>query len=95
MTGPSSPAEQSWSGPAWEDPALTELARRLREAHRRVRPLPPTTRRRLHRHLLTITDLAKRDPALAARRLETFLTDLDTEAGLEPWLTGEAAARPE
>jgi hypothetical protein len=68
--------EPSWSGPAWDDPALTELAIRLREAHRLVAPLPATARRRLHRHLLTITDLAKRDPELAARRLETFLTDL-------------------
>lgn len=76
----SSPAEPSWSGPAWDDPALTELAVRLREAHRLIAPLPATARRRLHRHLLTITDLAKRDPALAARRLETFLTDLEGSA---------------
>jgi hypothetical protein len=72
------PAEASWRGPAWDDPALTELAVRLRDAHRLVAPLPATARRRLHRHLLTITDLAKRDPALAARRLETFLTDLES-----------------
>lgn len=94
VTGPS-PAEPAWSGPAWEDPALTELAGRLRDAHRRVVPLPAYCRRRLHRQLLTITDLAKRDPALAARRLETFLTDLETEAGREAWLTGGAAVRSE
>jgi hypothetical protein len=29
------------------------------------------------RHLLVITDLAKRDAALALRRLESFLSDLD------------------
>jgi hypothetical protein len=71
-------AEPVWSGPAWEDPALTVLAARLRDAHSRLQPLPGETRRRLHRHLLTVTDLAKRDPALAARKLETFLTELDT-----------------
>lgn len=64
-----------WTGPEWDDPALTRLAQQLREAHRAVAPLPPQTRRRLIRHLLAITDLAKRDPALAARRLETFLAD--------------------
>ncbi|MFC4050876.1 hypothetical protein ACFOY4_14375 [Actinomadura syzygii] len=61
--------------PQWDDPALTELARRLRDAHRAVAPLPPDDRRRLIRHLLAITDLAKRDPELASRRLETFLAD--------------------
>ncbi|GAA2573963.1 hypothetical protein SMC26_35765 [Actinomadura fulvescens] len=64
-----------WTGPEWDDPALTDLALRLRDAHRLVAPLPQTTRRRLIRHLLAITDLAKRDPDLAARRLETFLAD--------------------
>jgi hypothetical protein len=64
-----------WTGPAWDDPVLTTLAERLREAHRLVAPLPQATRRRLIRHLLTITDLAKRDPDLAARRLDSFLAD--------------------
>ena len=72
--------EPCWTGPAWDDPDLTVLAVRLRDAHRRVAPLPEVDRRRLHRHLLAITDLAKRDPALAARRLETFLEDLDVQA---------------
>nr|WP_230421047.1 hypothetical protein [Actinomadura soli] len=54
---------------------MTQLARQLRDAHRAVAPLPAATRRRLIRHLLAITDLAKRDPGLAARRLETFLAD--------------------
>lgn len=65
-----------WAGPRWEDPALTRLALRLRDAHRMVAPLPAEPRRRLIRHLLTITDLAKRDCELAARRLEAFLVDL-------------------
>ncbi|WP_192761066.1 SCO5555 family protein [Actinomadura algeriensis] len=64
-----------WDGPAWDDPELTRLARRLRDAHRAVAPLPPQVRQRLIRHLLAITDLAKRDAALAARRLEAFLAD--------------------
>lgn len=64
--------------PEWEDPVLTTLAYQLRDAHRRVAGLPADTRRSLTRHLLTITDLAKRDPGLAARRLATFLTDMDT-----------------
>ncbi|TDD37435.1 MULTISPECIES: hypothetical protein [unclassified Actinomadura] len=64
-----------WAGPEWDDPALTQLARQLRDAHRAVAPLPAPARRRLIRHLLAITDLAKRDPGLAARRLETFLAD--------------------
>nr|WP_202124424.1 hypothetical protein [Actinomadura physcomitrii] len=64
-----------WTGPQWEDPALTRLARQLRDAHRAVAPLPPQTRQRLIRHLLAITDLAKRDAELAARRLEAFLAD--------------------
>jgi hypothetical protein len=64
-----------WAGPEWDDPELTLLARRLRDAHRAVAPLPPEDRQRLIRHLLAITDLAKRDTGLAARRLETFLAD--------------------
>ncbi|MBW8486090.1 hypothetical protein [Actinomadura parmotrematis] len=62
-------------GPRWEDPELTRLARRLRDAHRLVAPLPAEHRKRLIRHLLAITDLAKRDTALAARRLDAFLAD--------------------
>lgn len=73
----------SWSaGPHWEDPGLTHLAAQLRAAHIRIEPLPAEVRQRLHRHLLAITDLAKRDHELAARRLTTFLADMD--AGLNP-----------
>lgn len=83
------PAEPCWTGPAWDDPTLTVLARQLRDAHSRVAPLPSGVRQRLHRHLLAITDLAKRDPALAARRLETFLSDLETGIDRAAW-PGEA-----
>lgn len=55
-----------------------ELARRLREAHRRVRALPPADRERQARRYLAICDLAKRDPGRAAARLETFMAALDT-----------------
>jgi hypothetical protein len=63
--------------PEWDDPVLTWLARRLRDAHRRVAAVSALDRPRLTRQLLTITDLAKRDPGLACRRLEAFLDDLD------------------
>ncbi|GAA2662159.1 MULTISPECIES: hypothetical protein [Nonomuraea] len=56
-----------------------ELARRLREAHRRVRMLPAADRERFSRRYLAICDLAKRDPDRAATRLETFLTDLTSD----------------
>jgi hypothetical protein len=84
-----------WTGPAWDDPTLTVLAVRLRDAHRRVSPLPEPDRRRLHRHLLAITDLAKRDPQLAARRLETFLADLETQVSAtnSPTTREESPAR--
>ncbi|QYC44562.1 hypothetical protein Nocox_35000 [Nonomuraea coxensis DSM 45129] len=59
-----------------------ELARRLREAHRRVRLLPAADpavdKARLARRYLAICDLAKRDPERAAARLEAFLSALDT-----------------
>ncbi|MFC4112368.1 hypothetical protein [Nonomuraea zeae] len=61
-----------------------ELARRLREAHRRVRMLSTsanaTERERLARRYLTICDLAKRDPERAAARLEAFLASLGDAA---------------
>jgi len=65
--------------PEWDDPVLTRLARRLRDAHRRVAGRPAIGRQRLTRQLLVITDLAKRDPRLALRRLEVFLADLDRD----------------
>jgi hypothetical protein len=87
------PGDAGWNGPEWDDPALTTLARRLRDAHRLVVPLPADTKRRLIRHLLAITDLAKRDPELAARRLVAFLADFDEPppADVDP-LTGAGDA---
>ncbi|GGS74781.1 hypothetical protein ACIBIZ_06895 [Nonomuraea spiralis] len=55
-----------------------QLARRLREAHRRVRLLPAADKERAARRYLSICDLAKRDPERAAARLDAFLTALDT-----------------
>ncbi|WP_222721162.1 hypothetical protein [Actinomadura sp. HBU206391] len=80
------PGDPGWAGPEWDDPALTALAHRLREAHRLVAPLPVDDRRRLIRQLLMITDLAKRDPELAGRRLAAFLTDFEQwrEPSAEP-----------
>ncbi|TDD26427.1 hypothetical protein [Nonomuraea diastatica] len=54
-----------------------ELARRLREAHRRVRMLPAAGKERIARRYLSICDLAKRDPKRAALRLDSFLASLD------------------
>ncbi|WP_433497661.1 hypothetical protein ACQP1K_22405 [Sphaerimonospora sp. CA-214678] len=55
------------------------LARRLRDAHRRVRALalPQEERARLTRRLLAVSDVAKRDIAHAARRLDAFIAYLD------------------
>ncbi|MCG5214467.1 SCO5555 family protein [Streptosporangium soli] len=65
-----------------------ELARRLRDAHRRVRALllPIEERHRLSRRLLAICDVSKRDLQHASGRLSTFLDDLsdlesDTPSG--------------
>lgn len=69
-------SNQRSTGPHWTDPRLNELAAGLRDAHRAVAALSAEVRPRLTRHLLVITDLAKRDPDLAARRLRAFLTGL-------------------
>ncbi|MFC0862491.1 hypothetical protein ACFHYQ_09300 [Sphaerimonospora cavernae] len=55
------------------------LARRLRDAHRRVRALalPQEEKARLTRRLLSICDVAKRDIAHAADRLDVFIAYLD------------------
>jgi len=72
MTAPTEPA-----GPRWNDPQLDALADGLRVAHLRVAGLPSQVRPQMTRQLLVITDLAKRDAALALRRLESFLSDLE------------------
>jgi hypothetical protein len=66
-------------GPHWDDPELDALADGLRDAHARVAALPPQVRPQMARQLLVITDLAKRDAALAVRRLESFLSDLESD----------------
>ncbi|GII55718.1 hypothetical protein Pth03_41070 [Planotetraspora thailandica] len=55
------------------------LARRLRDAHRRVGALalPQGERARLTRRLLAICDVAKRDITHAAARLDAFFACLD------------------
>jgi hypothetical protein len=63
----------------WDDPRLNELAEGLREAHVRVAALPAQVRPRVTRHLLAITDLAKRDPELAMSRLESLMDDLNDD----------------
>ncbi|MDH2427612.1 hypothetical protein [Sphaerisporangium sp. TRM90804] len=59
-----------------------ELARRLRDAYRRVAaaPLAPGDRERYARRFVVICDLAKRDVGHAAVRLDAFLTDLDADS---------------
>lgn len=56
-----------------------ELARRLREAHRRVARLPidDETKTQVRRRLLALTDAAKRDLSCASQRLDGLLADLD------------------
>ncbi|GAA2279896.1 hypothetical protein GCM10010145_45740 [Streptomyces ruber] len=57
----------------------TAVADRLKEAHSRVRAsqVPEGVRMALTRKLLVITAAAKHDLAGAARRLESFMADLD------------------
>jgi hypothetical protein len=64
---------------SWDDPRLNELADGLREAHVRVAALPSQVRPRMTRHLLAVTDLAKRDPVLALDRLKSIMEDLNDD----------------
>lgn len=61
-----------------ENAGFDELARRLRDAHRRVRALTiaDEDKRRMTRRLLAICDVAKHDLGHAATRLALFLNDL-------------------
>jgi hypothetical protein len=70
------------AGPGWNDPQLDALADGLRVAHARVAALPALVRPQMTRHLLVITDLAKRDAELALRRLESFLEALDRDGNV-------------
>ncbi|WP_449405543.1 SCO5555 family protein [Marinitenerispora sediminis] len=53
-----------------------DLARRLREAHRRANALPDAVRIPVIRRLLTVTEAVKRDPLRASERLDRMLQDL-------------------
>ncbi|GAA3839965.1 hypothetical protein GCM10022226_72930 [Sphaerisporangium flaviroseum] len=58
-----------------------ELARRLRDAYRRVAAarMSPAERERFARRFVVICDLAKRDVDHACTRLDAFLADLSAE----------------
>lgn len=68
------------------------VARRLRDAHRRVAALPADVRPEATHRLIKITDLAKRDLARAAEKLDTFMAELNRTSGEESGNTpsGEA-----
>lgn len=63
-----------------------ELARRLRDAHRRVASLEGTDdeKARVARRLIALTDASKRDVARASARLDLLLADLDAGRPLPP-----------
>ncbi|MFG1878452.1 hypothetical protein ACGFIV_26765 [Sphaerisporangium sp. NPDC049003] len=66
------------------DPASPEheLARRLRDAYRRVTAarLSPDEKERFARRFVAICDLAKRDVDHADTRLDAFLADLEEDS---------------
>ena len=61
-----------------------ELARRLRDAHRRVASLDvdEDEKRRVATRLIALTDASKRDVGRASVRLDLLLADLDAERRL-------------
>ncbi len=63
-----------------------ELARRLREAHRRVASLEvdDDEKRRVATRLIALTDASKHDVARASARLDLLLADLDAGRRLGP-----------
>lgn len=63
-----------------------ELARRLRDAHRRVASLDADEdeKRRVATRLIALTDASKRDVARASARLDLLLADLDAGRRLGP-----------
>ena len=63
-----------------------ELARRLRDAHRRVASLDvdDDEKRRVATRLIALTDASKRDVARASARLDLLLADLDAGRRLGP-----------
>ena len=63
-----------------------ELARRLRDAHRRVASLDvdEDEKRRVATRLIALTDASKRDVVRASARLDLLLADLDAGRRLGP-----------
>jgi hypothetical protein len=72
-------AEDGLSGSDWLP--YGAVARRLRDAHRRVAALPPEVRPEATHRLIKITDLAKRDLARAAEKLDAFMAELNRTNG--------------
>lgn len=68
------------------------VARRLRDAHRRVAALPADVRPEATHRLIKITDLAKRDLARAAEKLDAFVAELNRTSGEEQGNTPSGAA---
>ena len=62
-----------------------ELARRLRDAHRRVASLEvdEDEKRRAATRLIALTDASKRDVGRASARLDLLLADLDAGRRLD------------
>ena len=75
-----------------QDDLPSELAVRLRDAHRRVAGLdaPDDEKARVARRLIALTDASKRDVARASARLDRLLADLD--AGRLPASEGDDQA---
>ena len=63
------------------DELYVELAKRLRDAHRRVASMdaPEDQKGRLTRRLIALTDASKRDAGRASARLDALLADLDAD----------------
>ncbi|WP_449289728.1 SCO5555 family protein [Nocardiopsis sediminis] len=62
----------------------SDLARRLRDAHRRANALPEGVRIPVIRRLLTVTEAVKRDPVRASERLDRMLEELPPQVGEPP-----------
>ena len=61
-----------------------DLARRLKEAHRRANALPKDVRIPVIRRLLVVTEAVKRDPLRASERLDRMLDELPPQADEPP-----------
>ncbi|WP_017557186.1 SCO5555 family protein [Nocardiopsis baichengensis] len=61
-----------------------DLARRLREAHRRAEALPEGVRIPVIRRLLTVTEAVKRDPVRGSERLDRMLEEISSQVDDPP-----------